>query len=281
MRMGARRFVAGETADDFFTVARRLNAQGFAVAAGILGEGVRDRAEAAAAADQYCALLRAFAQQGIDANVAFKVTHLGLDIAPAVALENARRVLAVARETNNTIRLDMEQSRYVDATLDVYRTLRSEAPCVGFVLQSALRRSGTDLRSMLPLAPNVRLVKGAYLEPLEIAFSDKRDVDAQYLHLAQEALAHDGYTAIATHDVRLIAQIERIVAERAIPKRGRFEFQMLYGIALPLAKRLVQSGYRVRLAVPFGTYWFPYLMRRLAERPANLAFFLKGAFARS
>lgn len=280
MRLGAKRFVAGESVADFLDVARTMNAQGFAIACGILGEGVRDRAEATEAAEEYCALLRTFADQNIDANVAFKLTHVGLDIDPDLAYENAARIAQTARDCGNTMRLDMEQSRYVDATLAVYRRLRERFENVGFVLQSYLHRSAADLAAQLPLAPNVRLVKGAYLEPPSIAFERKTDVDANYVALARAALTNPGYTAIATHDPAIIAQVESIVKREGLPMRGRFEFQMLYGIAAPLARDLVRRGYRVRLAVPFGNYWFPYLMRRLAERPANLAFFLKGAFSR-
>ncbi|HEX8807301.1 MAG TPA: proline dehydrogenase family protein [Candidatus Aquilonibacter sp.] len=278
MRLGARRFVAGETVADFLAVARATNARGFAVACGILGEGVRERSEATAAADQYCQLLRIFADEHIDANVAFKLTHVGLDIDPELAYENAARIAQIARERGNTMRLDMEQSRYVDATLAIYQRLRTQFDNVGFVLQAYLFRSIDDLRAHS--APNVRIVKGAYLEPPAIAYEKKTDVDQNYLRLAYTALEGPGYTAIATHDPRIIDAVERFVAERSIPKRGRFEFQMLYGISTPLAATLLDRGYRVRLAVPFGDYWFPYLMRRLAERPANLAFFLKGALTR-
>jgi proline dehydrogenase len=147
------------------------------------------------------------------------------------------------------------------------------------VLQSYLYRSEADLRALLPLAPNVRIVKGAYLEPPEIAYARKADVDANYLRLAELALSHDGYTAIATHDPKIVAHIEAFAAARGLPKRGRFEFQLLYGIAEPMARGLVERGYRVRLSIPYGSFWFPYLMRRLAERPANLAFFLRNAIA--
>jgi proline dehydrogenase len=281
MRLGAKRFVAGESAEEFLDVAKAMNAQGFAVACGILGEGVRDRAEATEAADRYCALLRTFAEQRIDANVAFKLTHVGLDIDPELAYQNAARIAQTARDTGNTMRLDMEQSRYVDPTIAIYRRLRESYDCVGFVLQSYLFRSLPDLESTLALSPNVRLVKGAYLEPPSIAFARKSEVDENYVKLAETALAIPGYTAIATHDPAIIARVEAFVADHGIPKQGRFEFQMLYGISMPLARQLVERGYRVRLAVPFGDYWFPYLMRRLAERPANLAFFLKGAFTRA
>lgn len=279
-RLGAKRFVAGESAGEFLAVARAVNAQGFAVACGILGEGVAGPQEARAAADQYCDLLRTFAADDIDANVAFKLTHVGLDIDPALALENAARIAQTARETGNTMRLDMEQSRYVDKTLEIFRALRLRYDCVGAVLQSYLFRSMDDLRALLPLAPNIRIVKGAYLEPPSVAYAKKADVDANYVALAETALGADGYTAVATHDRRIVERIVEFVERRNIPKRGRFEFQMLYGISTPFAQDLVRAGYRVRLAVPFGTYWFPYLMRRLAERPANLAFFLKGAFTK-
>lgn len=280
MQLGAKRFVAGERAEEFLDVTRALNARGFAVACGILGEGVHERSEAVNATDQYCALLRTFATEKLDANVAFKLTHLGLDVDPELAYENAARVAQTALDTGNTMRLDMEQSRYVDATLAIWRRLRERFDNVGFVLQSYLHRSADDLRAALPLAPNIRFVKGAYLEPPSVAFERKSDVDQNYLNLVLAALDGAGYTAIATHDPAIIARVEQFVRERNIPLRGRFEFQMLYGISAPLAESLVQRGYRVRLAVPFGDYWFPYLMRRLAERPANLLFFLKGAFSR-
>lgn len=280
MQLGARRFVAGESAESFMQAARALNADGFAVAAGILGEGVRDAAAANEAARQYRELLQRFSDERTDANVAFKPTHLGLDLDGELAYENAFSVASTAERTGNTMRLDMEQSCYVDRTLALYRRLRERFTCVGFVLQSALYRSIGDLERMLPLEPNLRIVKGAYLERPEVAHPRKRDVDAAYARLVEMALGATGYTAIATHDPALIEHAKSVARRRNLPSRGRFEFQMLYGIARPLADSLLREGYRVRLAVPFGSNWFPYLMRRLAERPANLAFFLKGAFAR-
>jgi len=278
MRLGARRFVAGETAEQFMAAAAVANAQGFAVAATILGESVRDRDETLAITRRYCALLRAFADEGLDANVAFKLTHVGLDIDPGLALANAAQIASAAAEGGRTVRMDMEQSRYVDRTLKIFRSLRERYDNVGLVLQSYLYRSSADLTAMLPLAPNVRIVKGAYLEPASVAYPHKRDVDANYVRLLETALSHAGYTAVATHDPALIAHAAEFAAVRGLPKRDRFEFQMLYGIATGLARTLLERGYRVRLSIPFGEYWFPYLMRRLAERPANLAFFLKGAF---
>lgn len=279
MRLGAKRFVAGETDEEFLSAARAANADGFAVACGILGEGIRDPAGATAAAERYCALLRAFAAQRIDANVAFKITHVGLDLDPQLAFENAERIAQAAEETGNTMRLDMEQSGYVEATLGIYRRLRERHANVGLVLQSYLYRSPADLEALAPLQPNVRVVKGAYLEPPSVACPHKRDVDEAYVALAEASLAGGGYTAIATHDVAIVARLERTIAALGLPKRGRYEFQLLYGVGTPLARSLRDRGHRVRLAIPFGTDWFPYLMRRLAERPANIAFFLKGALA--
>lgn len=280
MRLGARRFVAGETAAEFMPIARAANAQGFAVAATLLGESVRDRRQTVGVTDEYCGLLRAFADEGLDANVAFKLTHVGLDIDPELAFENASRIAAAASESGRTVRMDMEQSRYVDSTLAIYRRLRERCDNVGFVLQSYLYRSEQDLRTLLPLAPNVRIVKGAYLEPPDAAYPQKADVDRKYLDLAELALSERGYTAIATHDSNIIARVQAIAERKGLPKIGRFEFQMLYGISTSLARRVLADGYRVRLSIPYGDYWFPYLMRRLAERPANLTFFLRGAFTR-
>lgn len=280
MQLGAKRFVAGETAEDFLQATRDANARGFAVAGGILGEAVTLPEEAFDAAAQYRALLHACSERSLDANVAFKPTHVGLDVDPGLAFENACAIAAAARETGNTVRLDMEQSSRVDATLGLYARLRARFDNVGFVLQSYLFRSAGDLERLLPLHPNVRIVKGAYLEPPSVAFANKRDVDENYVRLAERALSHEGYTAIATHDPALIEWVESFASRNGLSKRGRFEFQMLYGIAAPLAAQLVARGYRVRLAIPFGRHWFAYLMRRLAERPANVAFFLKGAFAR-
>ncbi len=279
-RLGAARFVAGETADDFFPVANALNAQGFAVAVTILGEGVRDRSEALAVTNEYCTLLRTLKERNIDANVAFKLTHVGLDLDPELAFENASRIAEAAQAVGNSIRMDMEQSRYVDRTLSIYRRLRERISNVGFVLQSCLMRSLDDLRAALPLHPNVRIVKGAYLEPPAIAYARKRDVDENYRRLAELALSSEGYTAIATHDPEIVAHVESFARQAGLPPRERFEFQMMYGIATPFARRLIERGYRVRLAVPFGRYWFPFLMRRLAERPANLAFVVKGVLRR-
>ncbi len=275
MRLGARRFVAGETMAEFLCAAREATAQGFGVSATILGESVHERRQTAAIADEYCQLLREFTVRGLDATVAFKLTHLGLDIDPALALENAARIAETAKQRNNAVRMDMEQSRYVDATLDTYRRLRERYDNIGFALQAYLYRAHDDLAALLPLSPNVRIVKGAYLEPPSAAYSSKRDVDANYVRLVELTFSYPGYTAVATHDPTIIEQVIVLAARRGLPKRGRFEFEFLYGIGEPLARDLMRRGYRVRLLISYGEYWFPYLMRRLAERPANLGFFLK------
>ncbi|GAC1657195.1 MAG: proline dehydrogenase [Vulcanimicrobiaceae bacterium] len=281
MRLGAGRFVAGETAETFMGVARRTNEAGFAVAAGILGEGTADPAGAAAAAAQYRGLLERFAAERTDANVALKATHLGLGVDAALALQNVRSVVECAKAHGNFVRLDMEQSHFVDAILTLYRSLQEGGlQNVGFVLQSYLHRSMKDLERHLGFASNVRIVKGAYLEPETIAYADKRDVDENFRRLVERSLADGRYTAIATHDASLIAKAAAFAERNNIPKRGRFEFQMLYGVATPLARQLLDRGYRVRLAVPFGDNWFPYFMRRLAERPANLAFFARNLLVR-
>lgn len=278
MRFGARRFVAGESAEELLDAARGANAEGFAVAAGVLGEDTQTSQDAASATRQYEDLLERFALDEIDANVALKITHLGLNVDPALALRNLSAVASRAARLGNFMRLDMEQSRYVDATLGAYRELRRTLPNVGCALQSYLYRSFEDLRSLLPLDPNIRLVKGAYLEPPDIAYKEKREVDENYVRMAELALSGRGYTAIATHDRRIIEHLIGFAAQLGLPKRGRFEFQMLYGVATGYAGSVVARGYRLRLAIPFGDSWYPYLMRRLAERPANLVFFLKGAF---
>lgn len=277
MRLGARRFVAGETADELLEAARRVNGEGFAVSATFLGESIRDAAETAAVRDEYCGLLRRFAEEGLDATVAFKLTHLGLDIDPKPALDNAARIAFTAAECGSSVRMDMEQSQYVDETLQIYRRLRERYADVGCALQAYLYRSRDDLEVLLPLAPHVRIVKGAYLEPPSLAYSNKSDVDENYVRLVELALAGDGYTAIATHDRKIIEQTIAAAERRALPKRGRFEFELLYGIGEQIGRELLQRGYRVRLLISYGEYWFPYLMRRLAERPANLTFFLKNA----
>ena len=275
MRLGAGRFVAGETLDEAVAVLRRLNAQGLAANTTLLGEGVRDAATARGVADAYLGIFDRVAAEGLDANVALKLTHLGLDLGEEEARANLERVVEHAAGLGNFVRIDMEESARVEPTLRVYRALRAAGhDNVGVVLQSCLYRSTNDLRDLLPLAPNLRLVKGAYLEPETVAYRRKADVDAHYIALAETALDADGYTAIATHDERIIAHVQSFAARRGLG-RECYEFQLLYGIRSDLQRRLAAEGYRVRVATPFGREWYFYLMRRLAERPANALFLVR------
>ena len=273
-RFGAYRFVAGETLDQFMEAVRVTNASGMRVAAGLLGEDVRSREDAAAVTAEYCRILDRFAQTRADANVALKLTHLGLPIDRELAVANLRTVAAKAAERRNFVRIDMEQSAYTDATLDIYRRLRTQGvDNVGAVLQSYLYRSEEDLRSLLPLRPSLRLVKGAYLESSAIAFPRKRDVDRNYVRMLELSLRDGGFTAIATHDDAIIEHAMGFIRSNDVAG-NRFEFQMLYGVRPKLQADLVRRGYPLRIAVPFGSQWYPYFMRRLAERPANVLFLL-------
>ena len=280
MRLGAARFVAGETLDESVTVLRRLNDQGLHANTTILGEDVADAEEARAVATEYEDVLERLHDEKLRANVALKLTHLGLDVGEDVAYENVRRLVVKAQELGNFIRIDMEYSGVVDQTLGIYRRLREGGlDNVGTVLQSYLYRTEDDLESLLPLEPNLRFVKGAYLEPPEVAYPEKSDVDAAYVRLIERSLRGPGYTAIATHDERIIEHAIGFTEKEGI-SRDRFEFQMLYGVRPKLQLDLAGRGFKVLVATPYGPEWFPYLMRRLAERPANLGFFLKSAVRR-
>ncbi|MBX6341636.1 MAG: proline dehydrogenase family protein [Thermomicrobiaceae bacterium] len=274
MRLGAARFVAGETLEAAIPVLRALTAEGLRTNTTLLGEGVRDPATAEAVTATYHAILDRLAQAGLPTNIALKLTHLGLDLGEDLAYAHLEALVAHAARLGTFIRIDMEESARVDPTLRLYRRLRAAGYAnVGVVLQAMLYRSAQDLEDLLPLRPNLRLVKGAYLEPPTVAYPKKADVDRAYLRLAERALTAGGYTAIATHDERLI---ERVIAftERQGIGREAFEFQMLYGIRPQLQRELVGRGYRVLVATPFGQEWYYYLMRRLAERPANVLFLL-------
>lgn len=269
MRLGAGRFVAGETLDECIPVLRSLNDRGLYANTTLLGEGVRDEAEAAAVVAAYEEVIARL--DGMKANVALKLTHMGLDIDEELAYANVKRLV----ERGSFIRIDMEQSQFVDPTLRIYRRLREDGlDNVGTVLQAYLYRTGDDLAALAPLQPNLRLVKGAYLEPAEIAYPVKADVDAAYARLLEAMLGGGGYTAVATHDETLIEHAIRYADERGID-RDRFEFQMLYGVRPRLQQDLAARGYKVLVATPYGPEWYPYLMRRLGERPANLLFFVK------
>jgi len=272
MRLGAARFVAGETLDECVVVLRRLNDQGLYANTTLLGEGVLEPGQTDRVVAAYGEIIDRIAEEELKANVALKLTHLGLEIDEELAYTNVRSLVEHARERRGFIRIDMEQSQFVAATLRIYRRLREDGlDDVGTVLQSYLRQTPDDLDSLLPLEPNLRLVKGAYLEPESVAFPRKADVDAAYARLLERMLGGPGYTAVATHDTALIQRAIRYAADHGIAK-DRFEFQMLYGVRPQLQLDLVRRGYKVLVATPFGPQWYPYLMRRLAERPANLLF---------
>ena len=275
MRFGASRFVAGETLDECVVVLRRLNDQGLWANTTLLGEGVLSPTQTENVVAAYREIVDRIADEQLRANVALKLTHLGLEIDEELAYANVRGLVEYAGERSGFIRIDMEQSRFVDATLRLYRRLRADGlDRVGTVLQSYLYRTPADLDSLLPLEPNLRLVKGAYLEPEAVAFPRKADVDAAYIRLVERMLTEAGHTAVATHDSTLIQHAIRFAADHEIP-RERFEFQMLYGVRPQLQLDLVRRGFKVLVATPFGPEWYPYLMRRLGERPANLLFFVK------
>ena len=271
MRLGASRFVAGETLDECIPVLRRLDDQGLYANTTLLGEGVLEPGATDEVVTAYEQVIDRITAECLHANVALKLTHLGLEIDEELAHANMRRLLS----RGSFIRIDMEQSQFVDATLRIYRQLREEGfDNVGTVLQAYLYRTPADVESLLPLAPNLRLVKGAYLEPPDIAYPRKADVDAAYARLAEQLLSGSGHVALATHDEALIDGAIRYADEHGVP-RGRFEFQMLYGVRPQLQLDLARRGYKVLVATPYGPEWYPYLMRRLGERPANLLFFLQ------
>ncbi len=275
----ASRFVAGETMDDAIEAARALNLKGMSVTMDLLGEHVSNADEAIAARGEIARLLQHIASSQLhDTNVSVKLSQLGMRISEQLVLENMRVLLAQAQKLNNRIRIDMEESEVTDQTLRIYRTLRQEFPNVGIVIQSYLRRSEEDVRQLVNEGAWVRLCKGAYAEPPEVAFPDKHDTDANFVKLtemmlSQEAREKGVYLGVATHDEKMIDAALQFARANAIPPEA-FEFQMLYGIRRDLQESLVAQRFRVRVYVPYGTAWYPYFVRRLAERPANLWFFI-------
>jgi proline dehydrogenase len=274
-RSFARRFIAGEQTDDAIAAARALQAKGLLLTLDYLGESVTTTAQATAATREYIRLIDDIVAAGIERNISLKLSQLGLVIDRATCVDNMRRILEPARRHDFFVRIDMEQSDYTEVTLEVFETLWSlEYRNIGVVLQSYLYRTERDLRRMNELGARVRLVKGAYKEPASVAYQQKEDVDAAYLRQMRLLLDHGTYPAFATHDVVLLNEIKAYAAERKIA-RDRYEFQMLYGIRRDLQASFVTDGYRMRIYVPFGREWFPYFMRRLGERPANVLFVLR------
>jgi proline dehydrogenase len=274
-----RRFVAGETLDEALVVLERLRAAGFRTTVDILGESVDSPASAAAAADAYVATLDALAARGLDRNVSVKLSQMGLGLDEGLCRANVGRIVDRAVELGAFVRIDMEGRESTDATLAVWEAVRppesrrGAADC-GVVIQAALRRSPGDIEQLVAARARIRLCKGAYREPAEVAFTDRADVDAAYETLMGRLLDDGVFPALATHDPALIRRVRAIVAESGLG-RDRFEFQMLYGVRRDLQERLLTAGYGVRVYVPFGREWYPYFMRRLAERPANIAFVLR------
>jgi proline dehydrogenase len=279
-RVGAGRFVAGETLDECVRTLRNLNDASLYANTTLLGEAIPTKEGAAAVTEEYERIVERLVAEGLQANVALKLTHLGLTFDEELAYANVARLVVRAQELGTFIRLDMEQSAYVDATLRTYERLRSEGhDAVGTVLQAYLYRSRDDLERLLPSRPNLRIVKGAYLEPASVAYPEKRDVDRAYVELVERGLGGGAYIAVATHDETIIRRVQAFTAREGIP-RDRFEFQMLYGVRPGLQRSIAAEGYKVLVAAPYGPDWYPYLMRRLAERPANMAFFLRNLVRR-
>ena len=271
----AARFVAGETVEAAVAALQGLNASGMAASLDLLGESVTSLSEARAARDTYLETLDRIRTVGADANVSVKLTQMGLEVDERVCVENLRAIMARARSYGTFVRIDMEQSAYTENTLQLFkRTFHPEfGNVVGVVLQSYLRRTERDVEEMIALGGRVRLCKGAYQEPATVAFPDKRDVDMNYVRCMERLMLKGNYPAIATHDPRIIERAKTFARDKGIPP-ARFEFQLLYGVRRDLQLALRRQGYNVRVYVPFGTQWYPYLMRRLAERPANVAFLL-------
>jgi proline dehydrogenase len=269
----ARRFVAGETAAEALGAVRALNARGITASLDLLGESVHNEAEARASGRDYIRLLDQIREHNLDANVSVKLTAMGLDISEELCISIMHEVLDRARQHHTFVRLDMESSAYTERTLQLFeqRLYPAYPENVGIVLQSYLYRTAADVERAIQLKCRVRLCKGAYKEPAAVAYPDKADVDANYVRCMQELMRHGNYPGLATHDETLIRVAKKFAAEEKIPP-DRYEFQMLYGVRRDLQDQLVAEGYRMRVYVPFGTQWYPYLMRRLAERPANLAF---------
>lgn len=271
------RFVAGDRLDDALRVAQRINSEGIAVTLDHLGESVTSLDEAAQARDVYLRALEVIHANGVQGNVSLKLTQFGLDLSQDECRNNLARLVTQAAEHGNFVRVDMESSEYTDRTLTLVQELHSDYGGVGTVIQAYLYRSRKDVERLCTAHIRVRLCKGAYLEPPGVAYPRKADVDRNYVELMKLLLDQGEYPAIATHDERMIEETKDYAAQRNID-REHFEFQMLYGIRRDLQRRLVAEGYRLRLYVPFGKAWYPYLMRRLAERPANVFFLARHFF---
>jgi proline dehydrogenase len=275
----ANRFVAGETLHTALAAVARLNPRGITASLDLLGESVHNEAEARAAGEAYITMLDRIHEQRADANVSVKLTAMGLDISEDLGVAIMHKILQRARDYGSFVRIDMESSEYTQRTLDLFeqRLYPAYRENVGIVLQSYLYRTFADVERAILIKARVRLCKGAYKEPETVAFPDKKDVDATYVRCMHELMLKGNYPGIATHDEAIINEAKRFAKANDIPP-DRYEFQMLYGVRRDLQDQLVREGYRMRVYVPFGTQWYPYLMRRLAERPANVAFLTGNVF---
>ena len=272
----ARRFIAGESVEEAVAAVQGVAANGLLLTLDYLGESVRTSEEADAATRDYLRILDTIVASGVERNVSLKLTQLGLDVDRATCVDNLRRILEPATAHGFFVRIDMENSPYTDVTLQIFETLWGQGyHNIGVVLQSYLMRSEADVRRVNALGGRIRLVKGAYKEPKTVAYQKKTEVDAAYVRLMKLLLDEAHYPAIATHDPVMIDATKAYAAEKGYAK-NRFEFQMLYGIRRDLQASLAAEGYPMRIYVPFGSQWFPYFMRRLGERPANVAFVMKG-----
>ncbi len=273
----AKRYIAGEAREDAVRVAEELNAHGILATIDNLGENVEDEAGAENGVEEYQCLLEEIKKAGVNSGVSLKLTHLGLDISPALARDNVERIIKKAHALNNFVRFDMEGSAYTQATIDIFLGLRERYQNIGIAIQTCLRRSERDVALLIQRGASVRLVKGAYKEPPDVAFESKRDVDENYSRLMKELLLRGSRPALATHDERLIDEAKDFTGLHGIPKDS-FEFQMLLGIKRKLQKRLVEEGYTVRVYVPYGPEWLAYVLRRFGERKENVWFFIKNIF---
>lgn len=271
-----RRFVAGRNLAEATETAVKLNAQGMTVALDLLGESVHSPADANAATAEYIGMLHTIENAGLKAYASLKLTQMGLDVDRDLCLRNVGRIIAQAAQFGTFVRVDMEGSAYTQRTIDMFKELRAQYDNVGIVLQAYLYRTEQDIRTMNALNASVRLCKGAYNEPPTLAFPNKADTDTNFVRLMQMLLSGGRYPGIATHDERMIDATKEYAAKQGIGNDA-FEFQMLYGIRRDLQEQLVREGYNIRVYMPYGSEWYPYLMRRMAERPANLLFVLKGA----
>jgi proline dehydrogenase len=275
LRLGVSRFVAGEDLAAAVSVARALNERGIRCTLNSLGEAVANPSDVELVTTEFSDMLDAISAGRLDADVSVKLSHVGLLAGEQIALANAARIADAAAERGNTVWIDMEDSTSLEATLRIYKALRergNENVCVA--LQAYLHRTADDLSSLLLLSPRIRLVKGAYLEPRTISYPEKAAVDASFARLMETAMVEAGFTAIATHDDKLIDRAIAIADERSLP-RERFEFQMMYGVRTRLQEELAERGYGVRVIVSFGSDWYRFFIRRLAERPANVGFVLR------